>query len=83
MTPPHQDIGIVQNIVRQTLIGIVECRYANLQIVMLIQEVLDTAMDALGINFTDEILGFFVSVFVPDGYTNFICHFDIPILSIS
>ena len=74
MTPPHEDIGVVQNIIRQTLIGIVKSRETYFQIIMLIEEILNTAMDTLGVNFTDEFLGFFVSVFVPDRYANFICH---------
>ena len=66
VTPPEQNVGVLQYVVRQTLIGIVQSGEANLQILVFVEECLDRGVQTVGINGLDVFLRLFMTELVPD-----------------
>jgi hypothetical protein len=63
MTPPKEDIGIVQHFLGQTAFGIVQS-YGTDKDLLVLDTCLDGTMDAVRIDGTDGFLLFFVTEFV-------------------
>ena len=80
VTPPKQNIGVFQNIIRQTLIGIVESGQTNLKILVLVEKCLDGGMQTVGVDRLDVFLRLFVTELVPNCYADFF-HMYRPYLS--
>jgi len=78
VAPPHKNVCVVKNFVRNTLIGIVEASEANLEVIALVEEGFDLSVDTVGVVLLSETaLVLFVSEFIPDRYSDFVCHCDI------
>ena len=65
VAPPEQDVGVFQNVIRQTLIGIVESGEADLEVLILIEECLDGGVQTVGVDGLDIFFRFFVTEFIP------------------
>jgi hypothetical protein len=68
--PPDENVGIVQHLIRQSLIGIVESGEGYIDILTFGEKLTDCGMNAIGIDSADFFASFFVAVFVPDGHTD-------------
>ena len=72
MTPPHKDVGIVENLVRQSLVGIIESRKSDLKILVDLKVFLQNIVKAAGINFVAFLVHLFMPEFIPDGYSDLV-----------
>ena len=66
MTPPHKNVCVVENLVGDTVIGIIEASEADFNVVTLAEEVSDSAVDTLGVDSCDIGIVFLVLEFVPN-----------------
>ena len=65
MPPPEEDVGVVEDFVRQAAFGVVEGGGADL-VARVAQKGRDRLMDAVRVDRLDGGIGFFVREFVPD-----------------
>ena len=66
VSPPDQDIGVFQHLIRQTLVGIVESGKRHLHILVFVKKTFDYGVQTVGINCFYRVLGLFVAELVPD-----------------
>lgn len=78
VTPPKKDIGVIEHLIRQSLIGIVKRRKGDLHIVVLREKLADRRMKSVRIKLCDILVALLVSVLVPDRYVDCFCHILIP-----
>ena len=72
--PPDENVGVFQNLVGQTLIGIIKGGEAYLKIVTLVKKFLDLGVKAARIKGAYLFALFFMSVFVPNCNADFAIH---------
>ncbi|MNN23667.1 hypothetical protein D3C81_1370720 [compost metagenome] len=69
MSPPDQDIGVLQYFFRQAMLRFVQSRCLHLELVFA-QELRQLPMDALRIHVLNGLVCFLMPKFVPYGYLN-------------
>ena len=74
VAPPDEHVGVVQYLVRQTLIGIVQSGESYLDVIFLGEEFSDGGVDAVGIQLHSAGVSLFVTEFVPDSNSDIVSH---------
>jgi hypothetical protein len=67
MSPPDKYVGIVYYLLGKTALGVVKGSSSDLYVIAL-EKACDICVDTTGIKLGDTGNGFFVFVFVPNGY---------------
>jgi hypothetical protein len=76
VTPPYQNVGVVQHFVRQTLIRIVQSGQSDFQILAFGEKLTDYGVKTVGVDSPDSFAFLFVTEFVPDHNVQFLCRHD-------
>ena len=80
VSPPHKDIGIVENLIRQTLFRIIQANGSDLKGRIFGQKLRNCSVDAVGVYGLDFFHIALMTEFVPDGNSDLISHSFSPIL---
>ena len=70
MTPPDQNVGVVQNVVGQTVLGIIQTCQTTFDVVVFAQKLGNCCMQAVGINGCNLFGGFFMAELIPYSYSD-------------
>lgn len=70
MTPPDQNVGVVQNIVGQTVLRIIQTCQAAFDVIVFAQELGNCCMQAVRINGCNLFGGFFMAELIPYSYSD-------------
>ena len=69
MTPPEQNVGVIQNLISQAAVGIIQGSGTNHEFRILPQGFRHGFMEAVGVIGTANLIGLFVQVFIPNSNT--------------
>ena len=70
VAPPVQDVGVVEHLLGQPVLGLVQRGVTGLKAARLLQRRADGAVQAVGINFLDALVRFLVPKLVPQSSAN-------------
>ena len=70
MTPPDQNVGVVQNVVGQTVLGIIQTCQTAFDVFVFAQKLGNCCMQAVGVNGCNLFGGFFMAELIPYSYSD-------------